>query len=80
MISTGDLSDREGYDFEQIKSIAKVQVREYLISARDSLLREDDAITVVCDALAHGWLRSSGAKSLSGLSRRHVAVFVDLLH
>ncbi len=23
----GDLSDREGYDFEQIKSIAKVQVR-----------------------------------------------------
>ena len=24
---TGDLSDREGYDFEQLKSIAKVQVR-----------------------------------------------------
>ena len=23
----GDLSDREGYDFEQLKSIAKVQVR-----------------------------------------------------
>ncbi len=23
----GDLSEREGYDFEQIKSIAKVQVR-----------------------------------------------------
>lgn len=25
--SPGDLSDREGYDFGQIKSIAKVQVR-----------------------------------------------------
>ena len=80
MMSTGDLSDREGYDFEQIKSIAKVQVRVFSNSAHDSSLRNDDVITAVCDAPAHGWLRSSGVGSLSGLTRRHVAVFVNLFH
>ena len=38
---TGDLSDRDGYDFDQIKSIAKVQVRirSACICSRGILLR-----------------------------------------
>ncbi|CDO75055.1 hypothetical protein BN946_scf184757.g10 [Trametes cinnabarina] len=41
--STGDLSDREGYDFEQIKSIAKVELATILHVAGFDLEERDDA-------------------------------------
>ncbi len=52
----GDLSDREGYDFEQIKSIAKVQVRVWVLSIIPKFVLITNA---VCDPLACGLLRSA---------------------
>ena len=55
---TGDLSDRDGYDFEQIKSIAKIQVRlSSALALGASLTRRLNV--AVCDAAAHGWVRSA---------------------
>jgi hypothetical protein len=42
---TGDISERIGYDFEQLKSIAKVQVRQSmrLFAHADWLIRQQFA-------------------------------------
>ena len=55
---TGDLSDRDGYDFEQIKSIAKIQVR-FAVRARSRCISDGTLNVAVCDAFAHGWVRSA---------------------